>query len=43
LGGFLLTIGLQGYAMIKNGAKKNPAEVFQRDVQKNQGCKKSIS
>jgi len=29
-----LTNALQGYAIIKNDAKKNPAENFQRDVQK---------
>ena len=27
-----LTIALQGYAIIKKNAKKNPAEIFQRDV-----------
>jgi len=29
-----LTIALQGYAIIKNDAKKNPVENFQRDVKK---------
>ena len=29
-----LTIALQEYAIIKNDAKKNPVEKFQRDVQK---------
>jgi len=29
-----LTIALQGYAIIKNDAKKNPVEKFQRDVKK---------
>jgi hypothetical protein len=29
-----LTIALQGYAIIKKDAKKNPVGLFQRDVQK---------
>jgi hypothetical protein len=29
----VLTAALQLYSIIKNGAKKNPAEDFQRDVE----------
>jgi len=33
LRGIVLTMALQFYSISKNGAKKNPAEEFQRDVE----------